>query len=100
MGEGILLFCPSQIIQQAKFTYSDLGKAFEEQTENQVDALKFVNLCNKRDELKPIESVFTKTQAIDLIIGKLKEIVQLQNYIKLDHLEDSKKRGKLYNFSR
>ena len=30
MGEGILLSCPSQIIQQAKFTYSDLGKAFED----------------------------------------------------------------------
>ena len=29
-----------QIIEQAKFAYSLLGKAFEKQTERQVDAIK------------------------------------------------------------
>ena len=32
MGEEILPSGPSQIIQQAKFIYSHLGKAFEKQT--------------------------------------------------------------------
>ena len=31
-GEGILLSNQQQIIEQAKFTYSLLGKAFEQQT--------------------------------------------------------------------
>ena len=46
-GEDILLSNQQQIIEQAKFTYSPLGKAFEKQIktiedqgEKQVDALK------------------------------------------------------------
>ena len=50
----------SQIRQQAKFTYSPLGKSFEKQTEKQVDALKSLNLSNKTDELKQIEAIFPK----------------------------------------
>ena len=50
----------SQIRQQAKFTYSPLGKSFEKQTEKQVDALKSLNLSNKTDELKQIEGIFPK----------------------------------------
>ena len=42
----------SQIIKQAKFTYSSLKKALEKQTEKQVDTLKLLNLSNKRDALK------------------------------------------------
>ena len=41
----------SQIIEEAKFTYSPLNKALEKQTEKQVDALKLLNLSNKRDAL-------------------------------------------------
>ena len=33
LGEEILPFNQKQIIEQAKFTYSPLGKAFEKQTE-------------------------------------------------------------------
>ena len=33
-------FNQRQIIEQAKFAYSPLGKAFEKQTERQVDAIK------------------------------------------------------------
>ena len=32
----------------------------EKQTEKQVDALKFLNLSNKTDELKQIEGIFPK----------------------------------------
>ena len=99
-GEEILPSALSQIIQQAKFTYSPLGKAFEKQTEKQVDTLKSLNLLNKTNELKQIENIFSKNQMDDLIIDKLKKIVQSQNNIKLGDLEYTTKRGKRYNFSR
>ena len=58
-GEDILPSNQQQIIEQAKFTYSPLGKAFEKQIkiiedqgQKQVDALK--NLKPK-EETKPIE---------------------------------------------
>ena len=58
-GEEILPSTQQQIIEQAKFTYSPLGKAFEKQTKtiedqgkNQVDALP--NL--KPKEIKPRET--------------------------------------------
>ena len=44
-GEGILPFHQKQIIEQAKFTYSPLGKAFEKQIktiEDQVDQLMII----------------------------------------------------------
>ena len=58
-GEEILLSNQQQIIEQAKFTYSPLGKAFEKQiktTEDlrgkQVESLKDLN---PKDQTKPIE---------------------------------------------
>ena len=44
-----------QIIEQAKFAYSPLGKGFEKQTEKQVDAIKSLETSNK---LKQIEGIF------------------------------------------
>ena len=51
IGEDILPSNQQQIIEQAKFTYSPLGKAFkkqiktiEDQGEKQVDALKILGL--------------------------------------------------------
>ena len=44
--------------EQAKFTYSPLGKALENQKMKLVDVLKSLNLFNKIDELKQIESIF------------------------------------------
>ena len=41
-------------MEQAKFAYYLLGKFFEKQTDKQVDALKFLNLLNKKDESKQI----------------------------------------------
>ena len=49
-----------QIVEQAKFTYSPLGKALEKQTEKQVGALRTLDLSNKKDELKQIEGIFPK----------------------------------------
>ena len=60
--------------------------------------MKFLNRSNEIDELKQIESVFPKHQLNDLIIGKLKEIMQLQNNIKLVDLEYTAKREKALKF--
>ena len=49
-GKEILSSNRSQIIQQAKVTYSRVRKALEKQVEKQVDALKFLNFSNKTDE--------------------------------------------------
>ena len=68
-----------QIIDQAKFTYSPLGKPFEKQTEIQVDAIKSLDLSNK---LKRIEGIFPQNLMNDLIRAKLKEIVKLQDIMK------------------
>ena len=47
-AEEILPFNQRQIIEQAKFAYSPLEKAFEEQTEKQVDAVKSLDVSNKK----------------------------------------------------
>ena len=59
IGEEILPSNQQQIIEQAKFTYSPLGKAFEKQTKiiedqgkKQIDALADL----KPKEMKPIET--------------------------------------------
>ena len=58
-GEDILPSNQQQIIEQARFTYSPLGKAFEKQIktiedqgEKQVDALKDFKYDNKNEQLK------------------------------------------------
>ena len=57
--------------------------------------MKSLNLSNETNELKKIEIIFPKTR--DLIIDKLKNIIQLQNNSKLDDIEYNTKRGKCYN---
>ena len=57
-GEEILPSNQKQIIEQAKFTYSSLGKAFEKQTKEQVKAIKDLNISNKTNELKQIQGTF------------------------------------------
>ena len=47
-GEEILPSNQRQVIEQAKFAYSPLGKAFEKQTKEQVGALKSLNRSKKR----------------------------------------------------
>ena len=57
-GEEIFPFNQRQIIEQAKFAYSPLEEAFEKQTEKQVDAIKSIDISNRKDELKQTESIF------------------------------------------
>ena len=46
-GKGILPSSQKQIIEQAKFTYYPLGKVFQEQTKEQVKAIKGLNVSDK-----------------------------------------------------
>ena len=82
-GEDILPSNQQQIIEQAKFTYSPLRKAFEKQIktikdqgEKQVDALE--NLKPK-EETKPIEDKFNNQSRAKIIfnerINKRKELM-------------------------
>ena len=74
-GEDILPFNQQQIIEQAKFTYSPLGKAFEKQIKTiedqgkkQVDALE--NLKPK-EETKPTEDESNNQPKSTIIINEL-----------------------------
>ena len=69
----------------------------EKQAKKQVDALKSLNLPNKIDELKEIESIFQQNQLNGLIIDKLKEIKELIES-KSDNLEYMTKRGNIFVF--
>ena len=71
-GDELLPFNKRQITEQAKFAYSSLGKAFEKQTEKQIDAIKSLDPSNK---LKQIEGIFPLNLMNDLMT-KLKEIVE------------------------
>ena len=70
-GEEILLCNQQQIIEQAKFTYSPLGKAFEKLTktikdlgENQVNPLKSLESF-KPKELKPKDLTPKETKPVE-----------------------------------
>ena len=66
-GEEILPSNKRQIIEQDKFAYSPLGKAFDKQTEKQVGALKSLDLSNKKDELYHIWGKFLHILINDLV---------------------------------
>ena len=77
-GEEILLFSQKQIIEQAKFTYSSLGKAFDKQIKTtqhqgkkQVDALKDSKL---EGQTKSIEGIFPKDDENGEIKNELHKI--------------------------
>ena len=71
--EEILLFNQMHIIEQAKFEYSSLGKAFEEQTEKQIDVIESLGISNlKKHEFNQIEGIFQQHLMNDLIRAKLK----------------------------
>ena len=88
--EIILSFNQKQIIEQAKFTYSPPGEAFEKQIktiedqgEKQVDALK--NLKPK-DQTKSNEGIFPKDQRSDEIKNELYKIKIYENRVIRDNL--------------
>ena len=74
-GEDILPSIQQQIIEQAKFTYSPLGKAFEKQIQTnkdqgkkQVDALENLKL---KEETKPIEDKLNNQSRATIIFNEL-----------------------------
>ena len=71
-GEEILPSNQQQIIDQVKFTYSPLGKAFQKQAKEHIKAIKYLNISDKASELKQIEAIFPQNVLNDLISNKLK----------------------------
>ena len=74
-GEDILPSNQQQIIEQAKFTYSPLGKAFEKQIktiedqgEKQIDALKDLK---PKEQTKPIEDKSNNQPKATIIFNEL-----------------------------
>ena len=100
-GEEILLFSQKQIIEQAKFTYSSLGKAFDKQIKTiqdqgkkQVDALKDSKL---EGQTKSIEGIFPKDDENGEIKNELHKIKRYEKKVIRDNLfyESSKQ---IYDF--
>ena len=103
-GEEILPSNQQQIIEEAKFTCSPLGKAFEKQIktiedqgEKQIDALKYLKL---KEQTKSIERIFAESYESAEIkneINKMKEyekklieaifIIHAKNHLILKHLK-------------
>ena len=86
-GDGILPSNQKQIIGQAKFTYSALGKAFEKQTEKQANVLKSLNISHKINKLKQTEDIFPQNLLNELIHNKLENIIKLENSNDLSKLD-------------
>ena len=92
-GEDILPSNQQQIIEQAKFTYSPLGKAFkkqiktiEDQGEKQVDALKNLEDLNKQ----PVN--VNNNYEDKLLHSKEREIFRNIYYKRLDKTEEVTKK--------
>ena len=100
-GEEILLSNQQQTIQQAKFTYSPLGKAFkkqiktiEDQGNKQVKAIqdkKIVNINNKDDHKDDYKDKLLLLKEREIFKGiynkKLDRIEELNNKIDYNNLE-------------
>ena len=85
-GEEILPSNQQQIIQQAKFTYSPLGKAFEKQTktiedqgEKQVVTLESLKDSDKK--LTPIKDFIPMENLNPEIINEIKKIKELEKKV-------------------
>ena len=95
-GEEILPSNQQQIIQQAKFTYSSLGKAFEKQIKTiedqgkkQVKAIQDKQIVNiNKDDYKD-KLLLSKEREIfkDIYNKRLDKIEELNNKIDYDNLE-------------
>ena len=63
-----------------------MAKIFEKQTKEQLITIKDLNISNKTNAFKQIESIFPQNVLNGLISVKLKKIIELQNSIELDKL--------------
>ena len=86
-GEDILPSNKQQIIEQAKFTYSPLGKAFEkeiktieDQSKKQVDALKAIESRSNN------KSAITKEIYDDILEERMDEILKMSREIDYKNL--------------
>ena len=108
-GEEILPSNQQHIIQQAKFSYSPLGKAFEKQIktikdqgEKQVKSIQGKQLVNNNnnDDYKD-KRLLSKEREIfkDIYNKRLDKIEELNNKIDYDNLEYvAVKSGKIFDF--
>ena len=106
-GEEILPSKQQQITEQAKFTYSPLGKAFEKQTKTikdqgkkQVDALESLKTSDK--ELPSIQAFIPKENLNPEIINEIKRIEEEENKVDRDNMvyESSNKTYDFRKFKR
>ena len=95
-GEEILPSNQQQIIQQAKFTYSPLGKAFEKQIktikyqgEKQTKDNQLVNINTNKDVDYKDNLLLSKEREIfkDIYNKRLDEIEEMNNEIDYDDLD-------------
>ena len=106
-GEEILPSNQQQIIQQAKFTYSPLGKAFEKQIKTiedqgkkQVKAIQDKQIINKDDYKDKLLLSKERENFKDICNKRLDKIEELNNKIDYHNLEYAVYRSKkIYNFS-
>ena len=80
-GEVILPFDQSRVIEQAKFTYLPVGKAFEKQIKTpedqgrkQVEALRLLKLEENQQDPKSVEGIFPKVMRTNKIKNEIDEI--------------------------
>ena len=88
-GEEILPSDQSRIIEQAKFTYSPLGKAFEKQIKTiedqgikQIEALKALKPEENKEDIKSVEGLFPKRMKTNEIKNEIDEIKKWEEKIK------------------
>ena len=98
-GEDILPSTQQQIIEQTKFTYSPLGKAFdkqiktiEDQGKKQVDALNILKSDNNNNNNKITVKKYTYDPNVTPFISKQKEIFNKLVDEKLEKITDLDKR--------
>ena len=101
-GEEILPSNQQQIMEQAKFTYSPLGKAFEKQTKTienqgkkQLDALESLKPSDK--ELPPIKDFIPEENLNPEIINEIKRIEEKEKKVDRNKMV-YKATKKLYDF--
>ena len=89
-GEDILPSNQQQIIEQAKFAYSPLGKAFEKQIktiedkgQKQIDALESLK---PKKEIKSIEEIFQEGYYSVEIKNELNKIIKYQKKVNRDNM--------------
>ena len=87
-GEEILPSNQKQIIGQAKFTYSSLGKAFEKQTKTTKDQ-KQKQIKAIKDNKKQLANTSANGYKSELLVSKKREIYKNIHNKKLDKTEES-----------